>query len=726
MRVAGGVCCLLFTAASAVVGQTLEDAARLAARGDTAGAIAAYEALIAQNERNAEAHFRAGLLRLARAQDDGPVSEDRRKGEAHLRYAARFAPDSARYWMALADYFRSQTLVTLRVQVPRVVGNAQEAADRAGNPVEIADAACRGAWVELDRWGQYGRRYRATNVQERVVVPPVNAEWKDWDTFATRLIRPAARDMGFGYLAAAEQKLRHGLETRPADGRLLGLLVVVLGEQDRWAQAVALMRHATTLAPDSGRAWALYGLALARVNRWHEAQGAFRTGLARMTPEERAPYREIGQIMRRADRLRWEGTPYAAREAFDSLYWRAAQPLVLTETNELQAEFYARLTYADHRWTDPWRGYRGALTDMGAVYVAYGPPDFWAVMMDDAAAQSIAWLYRVPQFRFVFTQMSGYAHAYFADESKEALRVDRILSPARFDNVPVYRMMDTIPVQAAQFRGPGDSTAIAVFGAVPLRRMTAALPLATVPLVSGALLQNRRGVELLRDRRSETVRITDETPAVQHRSWRLTIGPGEYVLRVEAHVPAHDRAARGVRPFAVRSFWGSWLMLSDLLVAGRVAPRDSTAARWSDYLIEPNGGWFTPGQSVGLLWEIYNLAPDAAGQVAYTVDLRFTIESITRRNIFAQIAGGIADAVGLTAKGDDRIALHYTHTADATPSRVHVEYLTVDLKDSPEGVYTIEVEVTDLRTGGSVVRRQVIHIDRAPPVRCDPCPDQVP
>ncbi len=716
----------LLIATSTAVGQTLADAERLVARGDTAGAVAAFEALIAKNERNAQAHYRAGLLRLARAQDDGPVSEDRRKGEAHLRYAARFSPDSARYWLALADFFRSQTLMTLRVQVPQLVGNAQEAADRAGNPVEIADAAYRGARVELDRWEQYGRRYTNASAGTHVVMPPIVAEWKDWDTFATMLIRPAARDMGSGYLAAAEQKLRHGLETRPADGRLLGLLVVVLGEQNRWAQAVSLMRHATTLAPDSGRNWALLGLALARGNRWHESQEAFRTALQRMTPEERAPYRDIGQIMRRADRLRWEGTPYAAREAFDSLYWRTAQPLVFTETNELQAEFYARLTYVEHRWTDPWRGYRGSLTDMGAVYVSYGPPDVWVVLGDDGPAQAIAWLYRVPKFRFVFTQMQGYAHAYFVDDSKEALRVDRILSPARFDNVPVYRAMDTIPVQAAQFRGPGDSTAIAVFGAVPLRRMTASLPLVTVPLVSGALLQNQRGVELLRDRRTETVRITGETPAVQHRSWRLTIGPGEYVLRVEAHVPALDRAARGVRPFAVRSFWGSWLMLSDLLVAGRVAPRDSTAARWSDYLIEPNGGWFTPGQSVGLLWEIYNLVPNDAGQVSYTVDLRFTIESLTRRNIFAQIAGGIADAVGLTAEGDNRIALHYTHTADATPSRVNVEYLTVNLKDAPEGVYTIEVEVTDLRTGGSVVRRQVIHVDRAPPVRCDPCPDRVP
>jgi GWxTD domain-containing protein len=708
---------LLILLAPAGLAQTLEEAEHLVARGDTAGAIAALEAVIAANERNAEAHYRAGVLRLARAKDAGAVSEDRRKGEAHLRYATRFAPDSARYWLALADFFRSQNLVTLRMQVPRVVGRALEAADHSANPVAIAEAEYRTARVAWDRWQQYGRRYRSSSAGTRAVVPDVNAEWKEWQQFITQSVLPGPTDQGTRYLAAAEEALRRGLAARPLDVRLLGLLVVVFGEAGRWEEAAAILRHVTGLAPDSGGAWALYGLTLARSNRWREAQQAFQTALARMTPAERAPYENIGQIMRRADRIRWEQTPYAERAAFDSVYWRTAQPLVFTETNELQAEFYARLTYVDHRWSDEWRGYRGWENDKGAVYVRYGPPDFWSPGL---------WVYLVPRFRFVFGQMPGFVRAYFAGDSREAFRVAQTLSPARFDNVPVYRAMDTIPIQAAQFRGPGDSTAIAVFGAVPLRRMTDSLALATVPLISGALLQDQRGRELLRDRRTETVHLSSETPAVQHRSWRLTIGPGEYVLRVEAHVPALDRAARGVRPFAVRSYWGSWLMLSDLLLAGRVTPRDSTAARWSDYLIEPNGGWFTPGQSVGLLWEIYNLAPDETGHVYYAVDLRFTVESITRRSVVAQIIGGLGDALGVSAKGDDRITLHYTRTADAHPSHVNVEHLMVDLKDSPEGRYTVEVGVRDLRTGGSVVRQQVVHVDRAPPARCDPCTMQWP
>lgn len=739
----------LLIVTSAASAQTLEDAAQRVAQGDTTAAIALLESMIARQERNAEAHYRLGLLYLARVDPADAVSADRRTAEEHLRYATRFAPDSARYWLTLADYFRSQNLITLLVQVPRTVGRAREAAERSGNPVEIAGAAYRTARLAVDRWEQYGRRYTSASPGTSQVVPLVEDEWKYWDEYVTRSLRPAAPGMGTGYLAAAEDALQHGLAAQPADCQLLGLLVVVFGEMDRWQEAAALMRRATRLAPDSGRAWALFGLALARINRWHDAQVAFRTALERMAAGERAPYLNIGQILRKADRLRWEQMPATDRGPYDSLYWHGAQPLVLTETNELQVEFYARLTYVDQRWTDMPRRRRGYETDMGAVYVRYGPPDVWIAQTPDArkvlpgadptggqdtlvmervldASQTVIWLYRVPQFRFVFEQTSGFAHPYFVSNSDEAFRVDQTLSPARFDNVLIVRALDTIAVQTSEFRGPGDSTAVVVFGALPLRRMTESLPLATLPLVSGALLQNEDGAELLRDRRAETVRVDAETPAVQHRSWRLTMGPGTYVLRVEAHLPAYVRAARSVRPLAVRSFLGSELMLSDLLVAGSVAPRDSTAARWSDYLIEPNGGWFTPGHTVGLLWEIYNLAPDDAGEVAYGVDLRFTVATLTRRSTVAQIIGGLGDAMGLSAKGDDRIALHYTRTVDATRARVNVEYLTVELKDAPEGSYTVEVEVTDLRTGRSVAGQKVILIDRAPPTRCDPCPARLP
>ena len=62
--------------------------------------------------------------------------------------------------------------------------------------------------------------------------------------------------------------------------------------------------------------------------------------------------------------------PEKKREAFVR-FWQANDPTPGTETNELMDEYYARVNYANmhfHGMRDGWR------TDMGMVYIIFGPP----------------------------------------------------------------------------------------------------------------------------------------------------------------------------------------------------------------------------------------------------------------------------------------------------------------------------------------------------------------
>ena len=70
----------------------------LAARGDTAGAAAACEAAVRQNQQDAEAHYRAGLLSQG---TDGGRAED------HFRTAVRPQPDRGKHCLALAELTRN-------------------------------------------------------------------------------------------------------------------------------------------------------------------------------------------------------------------------------------------------------------------------------------------------------------------------------------------------------------------------------------------------------------------------------------------------------------------------------------------------------------------------------------------------------------------------------------------------------------------------------------------
>jgi GWxTD domain-containing protein len=732
------VACLLATVGVGVTAttgatQSLARGDSLLATGDTSGAIAAFESLLKRDMRNAEAHYRAGVLYLSRHPAGEELSPNRRKAEEHFRYATRFQPDSAKHWIALSDAFRSEDMVTARIQVAGLVKRAWEAAAASGDRAGMVGAAYRQARTSWVSYGTFGRRYQLGvamgkptgqgDASPRVGPPPPlprGETWKDeLQRYTERLVPvPGA---GLEYLDATEGNLRTVLTHAPLHLDAAGLLVVTLGERSRWEEAASLTRRLVRSAPDSARAWALHGLTMTRNRRWREARAAFDSAFARMTDEQRAPFRDLGQIMRAADRIRLEQMGPAQRPTFDSLYWQVAQPLTLSETNEIQAEFYARIVYADHHWSDPWRGYRGVETDPGVVFVSYGPPDIWATS-GGGTSVGTTWLYRVPQFVFSFYQMSGFSRAHFGDQSEWALAQAKILAPARFDNVPVVRTLDTVLVQTARFRATGDSLALMVVGAIPLRRMTDAVAVRGLPLRTGALLTDDAGAVVTRDRADEAVTGT-EARELQYRSWRVTVPPGDFTLRVEAYLPTLDRGARGTEGLNVTPFGGSELALSDLLVAQRVAPRDSAARRWTDFLVEPNAGRFDPGEPVGLLWEMYNLTPDSTGTARYEVGLWVTVIALDRTEsrffgsrALAEIVGGVGDAIGLTALYEDRVSIGYEQSREAVPGAARAEHLMVELRDAPNGRYLIEIIVRDLVTGREATTSRTITIG-ADPVR---------
>jgi len=701
---------LLLPTCASLRAQTLEDVRRLAARGDTAGAITAVEALLKHDQRNAEAQWYAGQLYLSQHIPGAKVSAPRRKAEVHLKYATRFGPDSAKYWLGLADLYRSEDVMTVRAQVAGLLEHAVGAVSASPTDSMAAEVGYRVARLWWMRYEHFGRRNGPAEVGRAAQTPGLFAEWKYWEDYLDHGVRSVPVDGT--YLANAEATLWQVIQARPGDVQATGLLVVLMGETLRWEEAVSVARRLVHAVSDSGRAWAILGLAYARTGRWADAAAAFDTALARMTPAEQTPYLDLGQIMRRADRVAWEQMGAPSRARLDALYWRTAQPLAISGVNEVRSEFFARITYADHRWTDQWLRFRGYETDIGSVYVAYGPPDHW-FMFDRS---SIVWVYERSHFRFAFNLTPGYTRARFAGEAREVMRVAREESPARFDNIPLYRNLDTILVQASQFRGRGDTTAVAVFGAIPLTRLTGHARIANMEIATGAIVTDSVGRELQRDRRGEVVR--DPGPdGVINRSWRLALPAGAYLLRSEAHVPVLDRGARSVEMLEVRDFPTDRLALSDVMAATRISPRDSLAFRWTDYFIEPNGGRFLPGESVGLLWEIYNLTVDSSGTAGYDVELRITVEAIERRTLFAQIVGGVADATGLSAVGDDRVALDWSRNARVGPDGVATEHVEVELRDAPEGRYTVSVTVGDRATGATATSERTILVSRDPPAR---------
>jgi GWxTD domain-containing protein len=687
--------------------------------GDTAAAIAACERAAADTGA-VEARYRAGRLYLGRFLAHQSVG-DRERAFTLFDEATQLRPDSAKYWLGLAEVYRTYGDVFRRVRVGGLVDRAVNAA-RAHGSGERAQIEYRAGVTAWEQYEELGHRYQF--VGEAIAVDPVQLlnEWRDVETFFRVQVRPDPGDPGGDDRDRAEDRLRAALAAEPRHVGAAGLLAVLLGETDRWSEAVEVGRVLVRAAPDSGRAWAVLGMAQAREGRWREAQASFDTALRRLSEREAAPYRNLGPILKALDQVRFREMSPEQRAQLEATYWAVSQPLFLSELNEPQVEFFTRLTYVMHRWSDPFRQAAGYDSDRGSVYLRWGPPDIWAsfgrgrVSGLDAASvlenerSAIIWVYRGSQLRFMFSLTPGFGRTTFAGDFRTFYDEARNLVPVRFDNVPAVADMDTILVQFAQFRGEGGrSTELGIYTFVPVGRMARGATVGRLDITTGAIVRDIRMRDVQRDVRQETVRA-DDPLLLERRSFRFELEPAQYLLRLEARLPALERGARSTSALALRSYGTDSLMLSDVLVAERVAPRDSAFDRWRDFLLVPSAGRFTPDAPVGLLWEIYNLTPDSTGTARYTVDVRITVRSVERTGFAARILGGIGDAIGLTARGDDAVALSYDREARAEPGGIQVEYLSVELEDAPKAEYAISLTVTDRVSGATreAVRRIVV------------------
>ncbi len=727
---------LLVTPFSTLTAQTLGQADSILAGGDTASAISAYERILRKNDRDAAAHFKLGMVLFNRHRAGGDVSDDLRWAERHLRKAAGLQRDSAQYSLWAARALRAHG-VTLKEILAHQYFKRAAAAGRKHPGRYAAEAE-----FELARWNwkkyeQIQHRYLFTGDAIAVDFEGLMSEWSYVEDFFNNRVTPAGGSFGEADLRDSEKHLRAALKQDPRYIDAAALLIVTMGEDHRWEEAREITRGLTRLMPRSGRAWALDGLVLTRMGRWRQAQRSFDRALARMTPRRRAPYDNIAGLLKGSDSLDYVEMTPVKQQHLNNLYWTIQQPLFLTNLNEVRTEFFARLAYVNARWSDPWRGYAGYESDRGAVYVRYGPPDIWAVLGRDRVSEAFGpnsmsvtgstlgpakhmpepdnviidasaileryrsttvWVYKTSRLRFAFSLVPGYSRAVFAGDHRGFYEQNRAVYPARFDNIPIVRNMDTIEVQVAQFRGDSNTTEIGTFSFVPVGRMVGEVANVRLPLTTGVIVKDTGMRDVVRLQNREQV-LGHDSDQVEMRSARFALEPASSVLlRVEALIAPLNAAARSTRTLDVTDFRPDTFMLSDLLVARKLEPRDSSYSRWTDFLIVPSTGTFRPEEPVSLLWEMYNLEPDSTGEVHYRVSLDIGVDQIERRTVGAAIIGGIGDALGLSARGDVRTTLEYERKERGRRGGRQVEYVTVEL-DGPSGYYFVNTTITDLVSG---------------------------
>lgn len=304
-------------------------------------------------------------------------------------------------------------------------------------------------------------------------------------------------------------------------------------------------------------------------------------------------------------------------------------------------------------------------------------------------------------------------YARFAGDFISYAENARFVVPVSFDNLKARLPVDSVGVQVAGFRGERlGETDVSVFADIPTARLLHDTDVAQALLETGFFLTDAARRSVVESRDSSVIRL-DRPDAVAERAWHRAIPPGDYMYRVEARQRVSGRSARGLAAVSVRVFTPGAFELSDILLARRIGLKSagSKPRGRGDLIITPNGSLtYAPGDTIYLYWETYGLKHDSTGSAHARVQLGLRVDKIQRRNTIEVIVGGLGDALGLTAKGDDRISLSYERTIPPDPGDRAPDYLAVAIGKSPAGTYTLDIQVTDLLTQKTTSQQRVITV----------------
>jgi len=149
-------------------------------------------------------------------------------------------------------------------------------------------------------------------------------------------------------------------------------------------------------------------------------------------------------------------------------------------------------------------------------------------------------------------------------------------------------------------------------------------------------------------------------------------------------------------PVVLPDFRGKGLMLSDLLIAQRIAEASAsdTAFVRGNWRILP---WpprqFRTGEPLFVYFEIYNLTRDDFGATRYQIN--YEIQE-------TRAGGAVLPFVG-RLKGKSGEAIGFTHEETGTHPSVS-DYVELDLNQVKPGRYTVKMAVKDQISGQTAVR----------------------
>jgi len=685
----------------------------MATRADSLAELARLDGLVSRTPESAAAWHARGLLAWQLSQGKRAIGTkvDREQlrlnqvADSSLLRAATLGMDNARY---LADFaiYRSQGSAIVRGGASRYENRAFERARATGDSMIVAEMADKLGQVEFKNYQMFfGRRMALSN-------GPGNG-------IADILVQQSGGDDG-GSVSASADLVRQSIEQRsvPVGGnpppgvdayeKALHYFEVATGaapalplpwrhrfaalaDRQRWEELELVARARLAVAPWDPDGWLALGLSLHRAAH-PGATVAFDSAFAQMSDSTRRRLDRVERIMRPKAVKALAALPAAERARTERFVWTAADPLWSIPGNEVRAEYLARVAFAELRFTDEENGLHGVDTYPGDLHVRYGFPKYstnWEC--SDEIRSSVCWFWwYAPRLQFIVRYAAAFNRGFSFIDDIAGNEDIQFQAPASWTSIPGVPPIDSIPLRVARFRADGAKPTVFVSATLPLQRMS-------VGGVAPRGLMTR--LWMFADGADAVARDSSRADDGGLVQWKLRAPAGDVYARAEAVTPDAS-AARGT-VFASAPPTSGGLTMSDVLIAASATDAGAPATRWHELRITPAPDALPNARDIALAWETYGLtAKDGAQHYSVRLIVEKSSKSITGR-IVAQIAGLVG-----SQRGDERVTLSFDR--DTPAHDVTLDHLSLSLRQTPAGRYTLAVEITDKLTGAKTRRLTTI------------------
>jgi GWxTD domain-containing protein len=694
-----------------------------AAIADSLKVLATLDAKVRANGKDAAAWYQLGMVAWALSEraksPNAPRELDPNKlsrmADTSLRRAAQAAPKNAYYRMTVGRYLLTSGVSVTRFASGGFFEAALDVARKGDDPAVHAETAIEFARVSWRRYDALvnrrmeitpGSAVRSLSTALNPAIPgaePVSQPLKAVREIIEAGTMPLPPDLtGDSYFESASRLFREAYDAQPTHAKAFRDVAMCMAEKRRWKELEEFASNHLKNIPWDAWGWMTLGLATQRQGNAKIAAAAYDSAMGLLDAKERARLDRIDRVLPAPDSARLSRSSEAEKTSYGRLYWLLADPLWSQPGNESRVEYFARVTFAELRWTVDEMGVRGADTDRGEIFIRYGPPDLVAAFgpvvssgIADADAVSTTWVYD-SGLAFVFIGRPTFATSHTANADVGIVRALTQMQPVRWDNLSAPKM-DSVATLVSRFRGGRDSVDVFISADPPVDSIRAAMVKAGVTV--------RGDLWILRANATLAFRDSAPLPKPGVQAWSHRVAPGAYLYRLEASAADATRAARstGLIDAADNPATGVALHgpgLSDLLLATSAEPRTGTARRWTDLNLAPTVGLIPRGSPLALVWENYEFgAKDGSAQ--YEVVVTITRQQSTLGRIGASITGTLA-SVARIDHGDDRVSISFDRTVQH--SAAFVDYIPVVLSDTPPGKYSVAIQITD-RVSGKIMTR---------------------